>query len=446
MQAGAAASASHVGDVAVPVSMVAVLEGHDARVWHCAWRVNKTPRVQEHCTDEHPHELSYTLATCSADKTVKLWTVSSVVTTSAPLATIATLKTTLDGSHTGTVRRVCFSPDGTLLASASFDKTVVVWNASEVQHTDQLGDETEAGDEMGAPLTVLEGHESEVKGVAWNPSGNGILATCGRDKTVWFWEQQGGLGDGGQAPDLHPVDLVDMIDFEVIDVKHGHEQDVKSIVWHPSGEILVSVSYDDSIKFWRESEDTDEWECVRTVSNAHKSTIWDVRFDEEGGYMVTCGDDCCVKVWAVGVETRDEVGYGSRELQCACVATVSGYHDRPVYSVDVVRDDAGRLLVASGGGDDAIVVVQVDVCRVAGVYDASDLTNSAVGEINIRRDSPASVAVKSIVHGAHGQDVNCVRWRPRQGEDDAYVLASCGDDGDVRIWTYGVAETNERHG
>lgn len=112
------------------------------------------------------------------------------------------------------------SPDGRYIASVSFDATTVVW--------EKQGTSYEV-------VSSLEGHESEVKSVAWSPSG-AYIATCSRDKSVWIWEAD---------PDT---------DFECISVLHGHTQDVKFVKWHPTDDVLISASYDDSIRIWAENE------------------------------------------------------------------------------------------------------------------------------------------------------------------------------------------------
>ena len=76
-------------------------------------------------------------------------------------------------------------------------------------------------------------------------------------------------------------------------------QDVKMVAWHPQGEVLVSCSYDDSIKLWVESDG--EWECAQTLAGpglGHSSTVWGIAFDPEGKRMVSCSDDQTLRVWA----------------------------------------------------------------------------------------------------------------------------------------------------
>ena len=75
---------------------------------------------------------------------------------------------------------------------------------------------------------------------------------------MWIWELQPGH------------------DFECVAVLNGHAQDVKQVVWHPTEDVLVSVSYDDTVKVWTEDPGGDDWSCTVTVGakeGGHESTV-----------------------------------------------------------------------------------------------------------------------------------------------------------------------------
>ena len=98
------------------------------------------------------------LASASYDKTVKVWDVSS-----------GTCVQTLEG-HSSAVRSVVFSHDSSKLASASDDNTVKVWDVN-----------------SGRCLKTLEGHSGSVMSVAFSHDSS-KLASASWDKTVKVWD------------------------------------------------------------------------------------------------------------------------------------------------------------------------------------------------------------------------------------------------------------------
>ncbi|KAJ3095000.1 cytosolic iron-sulfur protein assembly [Physocladia obscura] len=326
------------------MSVQAVLSGHTERVWQAAW---------------HPTRLE--IASGGGDRAVRVWRQGRDGQWACVWHEAA--------AHKRTVRAVAWgsTADGAVLTTAGFDGATAVWEAD--------GDDASL-----ACVATLEGHENEVKAVAWAAGGT-LVATCARDKSVWVWES---LDDG---------------DFECVAVLHEHTQDVKGLAWHPArDDVLVSASYDDSIKVWRDR--AGDWYCADTLANAHASTVWAVDFDPSGNLLASVGDDCALNVWRT--DNIDDAFVPFRK-----VASLQNAHSRPIYSVAWSK---AHGLIATAGGDNAIRIFKFD-------------------------HPSNSVALVTEIINAHGDfDVNCVRWCPLQ--ESSHLLLSCGDDANIRIWSF----------
>lgn len=180
------------------------------------------------------------LATASADTTVHLWDTSS--RTRAPFHLRS-----LRGHHTRGINDIAWSKDGTYLATASDDGTAVIWSVRK-----------------GLPLRVLKGHTSHVLCLAFNPKSN-ILATGGWDESVILWNIQRGTK---------------------IKTLQAHSDPVSSLAYNPDGTMIVTGSHDGlmyvpfasppptSDTSYRRLWDATTGQCLKTIEDDQNAPMY----------------------------------------------------------------------------------------------------------------------------------------------------------------------------
>jgi WD40 repeat protein len=269
-------ASSRLGVVDTCVQLV----GHQGRVWSVAFCPVQTAE---------PSGNGLILASCSEDRTIKLWDME----TGSCLQTLT--------GHQDWVKSVAFSPDGKMLASGSFDHTLKLWDR-----------------QTGNCLSTLRGHTSSITMVAFSPNGEQLISSS-YDQTLKLWNQKTG---------------------QCIRTLQGHGNRVWSVAFDATGEWLASGGDDHAAKLWQVSNG----QCTKTIKG-HTNAVMAIALNPVRHYLASGHEDQTVRLWdlSAGKCIQTLHGHTNRVWSVAFAP--------PSKNSTAKDNDVENTILASGSGD-----------------------------------------------------------------------------------------------
>ena len=239
--------------------------------------------------------------------------------------------------HSRDINAIAFSGDSKLLATASSDRSVRLWNVA-----------------TGEAVLQLPQHDAAVLCVAFHPMEN--LMACGSREgkvpAVILWNTRTGQKER---------------------TLHKHHEPILSVAFSADGTRLLSGGGDvrkaDAGEFWL--WDARSGESIASYSG-HGNAVTAVAFHPDGKTFASAGDDRAIRVWQVAKPTEAQVLRGHRDRVTSLAfdksgtLLASGSLDRNVILWNLAKGD--RLLSRQGHVDGVrSVAFNLDGTRVFSV-------------------------------------------------------------------------------
>lgn len=265
------------------------------------------------------------VATASFDHLIKIWDLGTG-------NHLITLK-----GHEKCVNAIAFSPDGSQLVTTGADKSVRIWDVS-----------------SGKCINTLEGHENWLWSIAFSNDGT-LIASAGDDQTVRFWNSKTG---------------------EFLKSVKEHIGGINSIVFSPDGSVLASAGADQSIKLWNVVSK----ECFKSW-HAHESDIVCLAVSPNGKYLISSADENHIKVWDFHTQEYLRAFQGHTDRVRSIVFSSDG-----TKLISGSFDQTIRVWDVEGGGCLKIMrhirpYERMNISGVKGLTDLDKLSLKALGAI-----------------------------------------------------------------
>jgi len=262
------------------------------------------------------------LATCSSDKTIKIF---DVTPKGAPVKTAELI------GHDGPIWEVEWSNPklGCFLASCSYDRKVIIWREDKNEWV---------------KFYEYMGHELSVNSIAWAPAEFGLMLACGSSDgfiSILYWKE----GDWQK------------LKFQ------AHEAGVNSVSWAPAAlpsslivqsdsgyrPRLVSGGCDHRVKIWNIQQSPLEKTLGETLDQ-HADWVRDVAWAPNIGLpystIASCSQDGAVIIWTQSAEPNAR--WTHKELP------VKRESNSPVWRVS--WSITGNILAVSGGASNSVTL------------------------------------------------------------------------------------------